>query len=59
MKSIAQIINGILDVEGGDYTNDPADSGGETKWGWTKKALRAMGWLGNVRDLTRPEAFGP
>lgn len=57
MKSIAGIINDILEVEGGEYTNDPADSGGETKWGWTKKALREMGWLGSVKDLTRPEAF--
>lgn len=57
MKSIAQILNTILDIEGGEYTDDPADSGGPTKWGWTKKALRAMGWGGNVRDLSRPEAF--
>lgn len=57
MKSIAEILNGILDIEGGEYTNDPADSGGETKWGWTKKALIGMGWDGDVEDLTRQEAF--
>lgn len=57
MKSIADIINGILEVEGEDYTNDPADSGGPTKWGWTQKALRAMGWMGNVKDLRREDAF--
>ena len=57
MKSIASIINGILDIETGKYTNDPVDSGGETKWGWTKKALRAMGYSGAVEDLTREEAF--
>lgn len=57
MKSIAGIINGILEVETGEFTNDPADSGGPTKWGWTEKALRAMGWMGDVRDLSRPEAF--
>lgn len=57
MKSIAEIINHILEVETGKYTNDPLDSGGETKWGWTKKALRAMGWMGNVKDLTKEEAF--
>lgn len=56
MKSIAEIINGIIDVEGG-YSNDPADPGGETKYGWTKKALRAEGWHGNVVDLTKEEAF--
>lgn len=57
MKSVAEIINHILEIETGKYTNDPADSGGETKWGWTKKALRAMGWMGDVKDLTRDEAF--
>lgn len=56
MKSIAAIINEIIDKERG-YSNDPADSGGETNWGWTKKALREMGWMGDVKDLTRPEAF--
>lgn len=57
MKSIADILNHILDVEGEEYTNDPADSGGPTKWGWTQKSLREMGWLGNVRDLRREDAF--
>lgn len=56
MKSIADIINGVIDAEGG-YSNDPSDSGGETNWGWTKRALRAEGWHGNVADLTREEAF--
>lgn len=57
MKSVAEIINHVLEIETGEYTNDPADSGGETKWGWTKKALRDMGWLGDVKNLTREEAF--
>jgi lysozyme family protein len=56
MKSIADIINGIITVEGG-YVNDPKDSGGETKYGWTKKALQAEGWYGAVADLTKEEAF--
>lgn len=57
MKSVADIINNILEVETGKYTNDPADSGGETKWGWTKKSLREAGWFGKVQDLTRESAF--
>jgi lysozyme family protein len=57
MKSVADIINGILRIETGKYTNDPLDSGGETKWGWTKKSLRAAGWMGEVENLTRTEAF--
>jgi lysozyme family protein len=57
MKTVDDILNGVLDVEGGAYTDDPADSGGPTKWGWTKKALRDMGWFGDVRDLDRATAF--
>ena len=57
MRSIDDIINDILKVEGEKYTDDPADSGGPTKWGWTKKALRDMGWFGDVRNLDRETAF--
>lgn len=55
--TVEDIINGVLANEGGTYTNDPSDSGGETKWGWTKQALRDMGWFGNVADLTRDTAY--
>lgn len=57
MKSIADIINHVLEVEGGKFTNDPYDSGGKTKWGWTERALRQMGWPGRVEDLDRATAF--
>lgn len=57
MRSIDDIINDILKTEGEKYTDDPADSGGPTKWGWTKKALRDMGWFGDVRSLDRQTAF--
>lgn len=56
MKTINEIIEGVLDAEGG-YVNDPADSGGPTNWGWTEKALREMGYTGKVEDLTRDEAY--
>jgi lysozyme family protein len=57
MRIVDDIINEVLEIEGGTYTDDPKDSGGPTKWGWTKKALRAMGWFGNVQDLDRQTAF--
>ena len=57
MRTVQDIIEEVLRVEGGDYTDDPADSGGPTKWGWTKKALRDMGYTGAVGDLTRYEAY--
>jgi lysozyme family protein len=57
MKTVDDILNGILEVEGEAYTDDPADNGGPTKWGWTKKALRDMGWFGDVRSLDRQTAF--
>lgn len=55
--NVDDIINEVLRIEGESYTNDPKDSGGETKWGWTRKALRDMGWFGAVKDLDRPTAF--
>jgi len=57
MKTVDDIINEVLITEGEKYTDDPLDSGGPTKWGWTKKALRAMGWFGDVRTLDRQTAF--
>jgi lysozyme family protein len=50
-----QIINAIIDREGSEYTNDPADSGGATKWGVTEKEARATGYTGDMRVL--PRAF--
>lgn len=58
MRKVSDIINEILEVEGGTFTDDPADSGGPTKWGWTEKSLRSMGWFGDVRDLDRETAYG-
>lgn len=55
MKTVYEIIDDIIRTEGG-FSNDPADSGGETNFGWTRKALREMGWFGAVRDLDRATA---
>lgn len=39
----------------GDYSNDPADPGGETRFGVTLKVARARGYMGPMKDL--PLAF--
>lgn len=54
--TIKQILDDLIVREGG-YVNDPKDSGGETKYGWTRKALREMGWFGAVKDLDKQAAF--
>lgn len=42
-------------IEGG-YTNDPADSGGETNFGITLATARAFGFEGEMRDMPREVA---
>lgn len=37
----------------GKYSNNPADSGGETMWGITAKVARANGYTGAMKDLPR------
>ena len=57
----AQIIDGILDREGDEYTNRPNDRGGPTKWGITIATLSE--WLGRpatiaeVQNLARTTAW--
>lgn len=39
-------------IEGGDeFTDDPSDSGGKTRWGVTEAAARAYGYKGEMCDL--------
>lgn len=52
MKTINGAIEDVLAAEGG-YVNDPADRGGETKFGITVAVARRNGFLGNMRDLPR------
>jgi len=58
--SIDAIIDGVLDREGGEYTNDPSDSGGPTKWGITQAMLsKHLGRQASVLEvgaLTREQA---
>lgn len=50
-----KIIKEVISVEGG-YVNDPSDSGGETKFGITKKVAASHGFY-VVNDLTQGDAF--
>lgn len=58
---VDQLINRILKIETDKFTNDPADSGGPTKWGITQDAL--SDWYGRpatvheVAELTRSHAY--
>ncbi len=51
----ADLIDAVLDREGG-YTNNPADRGGETKYGITVAVARANGYDGPMRSLPLAEA---
>lgn len=57
MKTVEQIINGVLELEGREYTNDPDDRGGPTRWGVTEATARADGYRGDMRDYTREQAY--
>ncbi len=55
MATIALMIAGVIAVEGG-YVNHPADPGGETNMGITKKVAIANGYAGPMRTLPREVA---
>lgn len=52
MIDFAAAIERVLSLEGG-YVNDPADPGGETQWGISKRSYPTV----NIRSLTRDEAI--
>lgn len=54
--SFEQIFDRVIGHEGG-YVNDPRDPGGETNWGITKRTAQANGYHGDMRALTRAQAF--
>ncbi len=45
----------LMGHEGG-YSNNPADPGGETMWGVTKRVAVAGGWTGSMKDFPRDRA---
>lgn len=47
---VAAIIAAVLALEGG-YVNDPADPGGETNHGITKRVAETHGYKGSMRDI--------
>lgn len=47
-----QVIERVLGHEGG-YVNNPADPGGETNWGISKRSYPGL----NIKDLTRKDAI--
>ncbi|KKM08171.1 hypothetical protein LCGC14_1726580, partial [marine sediment metagenome] len=40
-----------LGIEG-DFSDDPADSGGATKWGITESVARAFGYSGRMQNMS-------
>ena len=52
---ISAIIASVILVEG-NYSHDPDDSGGETKYGITAKVAREYGYTGTMQDLSIDEA---
>ncbi|WP_118855251.1 glycoside hydrolase family 108 protein [Haemophilus haemolyticus] len=51
-----QIFDRLIGHEGG-YVNDPRDPGGETNWGVTKRTAMANGYTGNMKTMTRQQAY--
>lgn len=51
-----QIFDRLIGHEGG-YVNDPQDPGGETNWGITKRTAMANGYTGNMKTMTRQQAY--
>ncbi len=60
--AIARAIDETLDREGAEFTNNPRDPGGATKWGVTLRTARAVYGarftVEQLRQLTREQAFG-
>jgi lysozyme family protein len=55
-ETMNPVLDGIIEKEGG-YTNNPADKGGATNWGITEVTARAHGYQGDMREMTRDEAY--
>ena len=55
--TIDKIIDGIIQREG-EYSNDPSDHGGPTRWGITEAVARAHGYAGDMRALPQQLARG-
>lgn len=56
MADFDTTMNLVLLHEGGDYTNDPNDNGGPTKWGITLPDLTQGATSADIENLTRDQA---
>jgi len=52
MKDIEVFLDEVISKEG-NYSFDPADSGGETNFGITKFVANSFGYTGQMKDLTK------
>lgn len=50
------VIDAVLQNEGA-YVNHPDDPGGATHWGITENTARDFGYTGDMKNLTREEAY--
>ena len=50
MNAFDRALKHTLGIEG-DFSDDPADSGGATKWGITEAVARAFGYPGEMQNL--------
>lgn len=50
-----RVIDKIIEIEGG-FVDDPADSGGATKYGVTERVARQYGYTGPMKDMPRAVA---
>lgn len=55
MKDFNDAFDALIGNEGG-YSNNPADPGGETMWGITKRVAVANGYAGAMKDLPKATA---
>jgi len=55
VDGVDRLIDALIDREG-DYVNDHADRGGQTRFGITQAVARAHGCSGAMRQLPREEA---
>lgn len=56
-KLLDDFLNKLLIAEGnGEFTNDPKDSGGPTRWGITETVARENGYTGPMEQLPRQKA---
>lgn len=52
---VNRLIDDVIDREG-EYSNHPADRGGETNWGITWRVARSNGYKGDMRLMARSRA---